>query len=110
MADEATFRRLALDLPEVVEGGHHGNADFRTAGRVFASVHPGGATAMVRLELARQQQLLQAPTPCLTPANGAWGKQGCTLIALAAARDTLLRSLLTDAWETAHAARAKRDR
>ena len=35
-ADE--FRRLALNLPEVVEGSHMGHADFRVGGKVFATL------------------------------------------------------------------------
>jgi hypothetical protein len=102
VADAATFRKLALALPQVEEGSHHGNADFRSAGRIFASLHANGSTAMVRLAPGRQQQLLATATPGLAPANGAWGRQGCTLITLPTVRETLLQSLLTDAWEHLH--------
>ena len=34
----ADFRRLALSLPEVVEGSHFGQADFRAGGKIFATL------------------------------------------------------------------------
>jgi len=32
------FRRLALALPEAVEGSHFGNPDFRIGGKIFATL------------------------------------------------------------------------
>ena len=34
----ADFRRIALGLPEAVEGSHFGNADFRVGGKIFATL------------------------------------------------------------------------
>lgn len=99
MANGATFRRLALLLPDVAEGAHHGHPDFRLEGRVFASLQPGETVGMVILPPARQQQLLSGGTAGLRAASGAWGRAGCTLIELAAAPDDLLRALLTDGWQ-----------
>ena len=44
------FRALALALPDVVEGAHHGKADFRTGGRIFATllITLGVALASIR--------------------------------------------------------------
>ena len=38
--------------------------------------------------------------PAFTPTKGAWGRQGCTLVRLAAAREDLVRDALTAAWKT----------
>jgi hypothetical protein len=32
------FRRIALSMPEAVEGAHFGNADFRVDGKIFATL------------------------------------------------------------------------
>jgi hypothetical protein len=32
------FRLIALSLPGVVEGSHHGHADFRAGKRIFATL------------------------------------------------------------------------
>ncbi|MCA8966194.1 MAG: MmcQ/YjbR family DNA-binding protein [Planctomycetes bacterium] len=102
-ARAATFRRLALALPDTEEGAHHGHPDFRHEGRVFASLQPGETVGMVILPPPRQQELLARGEAALRPANGAWGRQGCTLVELAAADQQLLRELLTDAWQFAAA-------
>ncbi len=34
----ANFRRIALSLPEAVEGSHFGHADFRVGGKIFATL------------------------------------------------------------------------
>ena len=34
----ADFRRIALALPEAVEGSHFGKADFRVGGKIFATL------------------------------------------------------------------------
>ena len=34
----ATFRKIALSLPEATEGSHFSNADFRIAGKIFATL------------------------------------------------------------------------
>jgi hypothetical protein len=34
----ADFRRIALSMPEAVEGSHFGNADFRVGNKIFATL------------------------------------------------------------------------
>lgn len=99
----ATFRKLALALPDAVEGAHHQHPDFRVQGRVFATLHPDGVTAMVKVSPPQQQQMVRAHPDCFRPANGAWGRQGCTLLTLALADKEVLRAALTDAWQLAMA-------
>lgn len=95
----AGFRRAALALPEVVEGGHQGNADFRHAGRIFATLHPGEVVGMVVLPPLRQQELLRGGVAGIRPAAGAWGRQGCTLLELAVLDEAAVEDLLTEAWQ-----------
>lgn len=102
------FRRLALELPDVVEGTHHDHPDFRAHGRVFASLHPDGVRAMVKVPPAVQQQLCAAPTGAFAPANGAWGRAGCTLFVLAGATVEVVREALREGWQFAGAAGAVR--
>lgn len=105
------FRRIALALPGVVEGSHHGHADFRFGGRVIASIgYPDAACGMVRLDEARQAMFLRL-APAFVPAAGAWGRQGSTVVRLADVAEALLRDALAAAREhaaTAAAARARR--
>lgn len=93
------FRRLALALPDVVEGQHHDHPDFRAHGRVIASLHPDGEQAMVKVSPALQQQLVAQPG--FTPANGAWGRAGCTMVRLAEVAAATVRDALVQAWQFA---------
>lgn len=106
----AQFRKAALALPDVVEGSHHDHADFRAGGRVFASLHPDGERAMVKLPPADQTRLVAAAPGAWAPANGAWGRAGCTMVVLAAVRVTEVKDALTLAWQAAAAGRPTRRR
>ena len=97
--NQERFRRLALELPDVVEGSHHDHADFRVRGRVFASLHPDGVRAMVKVGPAVQQRLCALPGGTFAPANGAWGRAGCTLFVLADTSLDVVREGLREAWE-----------
>lgn len=103
MATVAAFRKFALALPDVVEGAHMEHPDFRTNGRIFASLHPTEGKAMVKLPPGEQQRLVAALPEMFAPCNGAWGKQGCTWVQLAAVEATQMRDALTSAWQTAQA-------
>ena len=92
------FRRMALALPEAVEGAHMGHADFRLRGKIFASLGPGGDWAMVKLTPAGQQACVDEDEAAFEPFKGAWGRQGCTKIHLAPANRTMVRDALRDAW------------
>ncbi len=97
------FRHLATALPEVQEGEHHGHPDFRAHGRVFASLLPDGVRAMVKVPPAVQQRLVAAHGKVCAPANGAWGRAGCTLFVLALATEQLVGAALQEAWQFAAA-------
>ena len=101
------FRILALSCPDAGEGAHHGHADFRCGGRVFASLHPDGETAMVRVAPAEQAALLAQVDGC-RPANGAWGRAGCTLLHLPVIAREEACDAVTAAWRHAAATAARR--
>ena len=101
------FRRLALGCPEAEEGAHHGHADFRYAGRVFATLQPGG-TGMVRVPPATQKELVTAHGDRFRPASGAWGRAGCTLLQLDAVDRAVLADAMAAAWQFAAAMAAAR--
>src|SRR5262245_10570692 len=109
MANAADFRRLVLALPDTQEGAHMGHPDFRLDGRIFASLDAAAARGMVPVT-PEQQRALAAADPAFVPANGAWGRQGCTMVQLADAALPRLRTALTAAWQRAletNAARGK---
>jgi predicted DNA-binding protein (MmcQ/YjbR family) len=93
------FRRLALSMPGAVEGAHHNHPDFRANGRIFATLLPDGERGMVKVSPERQREIVQAPDCDFIPANGAWGRAGCTLVRLATTSTDALRPWMTLAWQ-----------
>ncbi len=95
----STFRRIALTLPEAIEGAHHGHADFRVGKRVFASLgYPDKAWGMVKLTPEQQSMLVEAEADIFRPVPGGWGKSGSTNVRLSKADAGTLRSALAMAW------------
>lgn len=103
----AQFRKLALSLAGVVESAHMGHPDFRAGGRIFATLHTNGKTGMVKLTPDDQQRFIAEHPQTFSPEAGAWGRQGCTRVALNAAIPEALGEALSLAWQLATAPRPK---
>src|SRR6201994_4245652 len=94
------FRKVALGLPEAVEGAHQGHADFRVGKRIFATLgYPDEAWGMVKLTIEQQSMLVESEPEIFRPVPGGWGKHGSTNVRLAKADPATLKSALTLAWE-----------
>jgi len=94
----ADFRRLALELPEAVEGEHMHHPDFRVGGKVFATLGPDGTWGMVKLAPPEQEERVRASPEVFQPIPGGWGRRGATRIALRPARAPAVRAALLAAW------------
>ena len=92
------FRRVALGLPEALEGAHMGRADFRVGNRIFASLHPDRDAGKVILKPEEQAVLVEAEPAMFSPFPGGWGRSGSTLVHLAAVDEATLRDALVRAW------------
>src|SRR5258707_12811223 len=89
------FCRLALGLPEVVEGAHQGHADFRVGKRIFATLgYPDDDWGMVKLTPEQQSILVGAEPEIFRPVPGGWGNYGNTNVLLAKADAPTLKSAL----------------
>ena len=94
----AQFRRAVLRFPEVIEGGHHGHADFRVGGRVIASLgYPSEACAVVMLSPNDQDLIVRAHAG-FAPVPGKWGASGNTVVTLAEADSAAIDAALDAAW------------
>ena len=79
----AEFRRLALRLPEAVEGAHMGHADFRVGGRIFATLgYPSDRFAVVMLTPQDQDLVVRDHPRAFAPVKGKWGASGSTTVTL----------------------------
>ncbi|MBI3817941.1 MAG: MmcQ/YjbR family DNA-binding protein [Planctomycetes bacterium] len=96
----AEFRKIAMSFPDVVESSHMGHPDFRVSGRIFATLSaPKPGFGMASLAPAQQAEFLQLDPGVYTPASGAWGEGGATIIKLSAARTGDVRRALELAWK-----------
>lgn len=95
------FRRLALSLPEAIESAHMGHPDFRVGGRIFATLAaPDAAHGMVKLTPEQQEMFMRVAPEVFTPAKGAWGRAGSTLVVLRRAKVATLRDAMVSAWRS----------
>lgn len=104
------FRKLALALAGAVEGEHMRHPDFRAGGRVFATLTADGLRGMVKVSPAEQRRLVRVDPQVFEPAAGAWGRAGCTMVALALADAGVVEAALTVAHALALAPKAPRRR
>lgn len=93
------FRGLALAMEGAIESQHMGHPDFRANGRIFATLHPGDESGMVKLTPEQQQEFLRDGSDAFVPSSGAWGCQGCTDVRLAAVEEDTLGQAMTLAWQ-----------
>lgn len=94
------FRSLALAIPEVSEGSHMDHADFRTQGKVFATLgYPDASFGMVKLTPKEQRSFVKKAPAAFAPSAGAWGKNGATCVNLAKAKADEVREALEVAYE-----------
>ena len=102
------FRRIALGMKDALEGAHMGHPDFRAHGRIFATLHPDQQWGMVKLTPDQQQSLVREDPAAFVPEKGAWGRQGCTAVRLAAVDEDALGAAMTLAWRNSAAKPAAR--
>jgi hypothetical protein len=93
------FRRIALGFEGAVEGSHMNHPDFRANGKIFATIHPDNAQGMVKLTPDQQERFLDEYPEMFTPAAGAWGRQGCTMVLFKAADEEVVGEAMTLAWQ-----------
>ena len=92
------FRRIALGMKDAIEGAHMGHPDFRTSGKIFATLHADNTFGMVKLTPEQQQQFVADHPSAFAPESGAWGRQGCTAVRLDVADEEVVGEAMTLAW------------
>lgn len=107
-ADE--FREIALSFPEAEEKSHMNHPDFRVGGKIFATLNEDLTSGMAKLTPEQQQNYLRMETATFSPAAGAWGTRGATMITLANAEEGAVRDALRDAWRNTAPRKLVKDR
>ena len=96
MAKPDDVRKIALAMPEAVEQQHHGHPDFRVRKKIFATLWPGENRAVVKLQIADQQALVQMQPEVFS--LGGWSHQGWTNVQLANVDKATLKDVIENAW------------
>ena len=95
----ADFRKIALSLPEAIESEHMAHPDFRVGGKIFATLgYPDQEHGMVNLPLEEQARRVRDHPKIFSPAKGAWGRSGSTLVRLELIDRATLQSVMKTAW------------
>ncbi len=93
------FRRIALSMPDAVEGSHFGNADFRVRGKIFATLSlEREGYGVLLLSPEQQSGMVEDEPKIFSPVPGGWGRQGSTRVNLAKVSPDILESALRTAW------------
>jgi hypothetical protein len=94
------FRELALQLPGASEGEHHGHADFRVGGKIFATLgYPTVEFAKILLTPKEQASFVHAEPASFVPVAGGWGRKGSTNVRLKSGDRRAVRQALRAAWK-----------
>jgi len=96
MIDVATARRIALSMPESEERQHHGHPDFRVKNKIFATLWPNEARAVVKLSAADPTALLRSSPRAFS--TNAWSHQGWTNVHLEHISAEEFRYLVEKTW------------
>src|SRR5437899_12975333 len=94
----ADFRRIALSLPEAVEGSHMGHAAFRVGGKIFATLglEKEGYGVLV-LTPEQQAGMVEDAPEIFSRVPAGWGRQGSTRVG----RAKVNADTLAAAWRAA---------
>ena len=88
------FRQLALILPDTSESGH----DYLVGENVFATLFPSDEWGVVKLTPELQTELVKEEPNVFQVCNGAWGRNGATIVFLKDADEGDVFRALSDAW------------
>ena len=96
---EAGFRKIALKMPDAIEGSHMGHADFRVGGKIFATCGFKKGFGVLMLTPDQQAGMVEDAPEMFVPVPGGWGLKGATQVVLANITPALLEPALRLAWK-----------
>jgi predicted DNA-binding protein (MmcQ/YjbR family) len=96
MVTAAQMRKLALALPEAEEKSRFEQPDFRVRNKIFAGLSRDGTQGNLKLAPELQALVLSSNPEAFSPATGAWGRSGWTMVKLAQVSAGELAELLKE--------------
>lgn len=107
MVSIKTFRELALALDNAVEQPHFEKASFRVNKKIFATLDNKNKRVVVKLPEIEQSVFCSFDQSIIYPVEGAWGKQGWTVVELDKVRKTMLADALKSSYHNVSAKKKK---
>ncbi len=105
----AAFLKLALSMPDAVQSAHHGSADIRVAGKIFASpADRKDGEAILKFTPEQQDIFCSAEPNVFKPVAGGWGAKGWTRLVVKNADAVTASSALRTAWRNVAPAKLKK--
>ncbi|WP_205513371.1 MmcQ/YjbR family DNA-binding protein [Longitalea arenae] len=92
------FKQLVLSLNGVEELPHFEKTSFRVKKKIFATHAPGSDIICVKLSEVDQSVFCAIDKTMIYPVDNKWGKQGWTLVNLKKVRKTILKDIVTTAY------------
>ena len=90
----ATFRKMALAIPDVSEAPHFDSEAFLTKGKIFATLNEGTGRVVVKLLLEQQEIMTTAEPDIFQRVPNYWGAKGWTWVHLKHADAKTVQSAL----------------
>ena len=98
MVSTEAFRKLALQFEESSESPHFEKTSFRVKKKIFATMDVKNKRVVLKLDEVNQSVFSAFDKTIIYPVNGAWGKQGWTILELSKVRTDLLKDALRVAY------------
>jgi hypothetical protein len=93
------YRRIALAQPEAVEKSHMNHPDFRVRNKIFATIYSReGREGALKLTPAQQKEFMTKYPKIFSPAAGAWGRNGYTIVQIPLATKPVVNHAMRCAW------------
>ncbi|MES2566553.1 MAG: MmcQ/YjbR family DNA-binding protein [Bacteroidota bacterium] len=92
------FITLALTFQSVDQQPHFERQSFRINKKIFATLDPKAGTVVIKLTAVEQSVFGAYDQSIIYPVNGAWGKQGWTIVELAKVKKEVLKDALTKSY------------
>lgn len=92
------FQARAMSFPEVTEEPHFEKTSFRVRKKIFATLAPEKAEAVLKLPPAEQSIFTEASDGAIYPVPNRWGQQGWTVVVLKKVKRELLDDALACAY------------
>lgn len=98
MISVENFRKIALEFEEAKEKPHFEKTSFRVNKKIFATLDLKDKRVVLKLSEIEQSVFCAFDKTIIYPVNGAWGKQGWTVVELTKVKKEVLKDALRTSY------------